>query len=846
MKHLYSLIILCFMLPVRLVAQESSPASKDWQADEETLRFGCSYVRSSLGSKSAMLYYSIKDINEVDGIKHSKLCVNVVELSELKSGVHEMVLVVDEYSAEPNCTDVLLLRQDGGKVYCQTEDSTQEWLIFDFDLKAGDTFVNGIGELYLVEEAGSADNSRKLRLLSEDGTKEDTWIEGIGSLRWGFLPDYVVRSLNFFQEETGPLDIHLWSAASPDTFIEQSINDEFLKLQPFEEIPDEAAEEMSYTDLTEPLLTYSFLGDSLWIQGYYPLNLYQSYVAASITGENIDISIHQVTTLDMITGRHVARIDVRIPGFKPGIYEVGIPGQEHVTLECKGAAKEPIEINETTFPDENFRNWVLSKSYGEDGVLTDEEIAGVTKIELNTNDIQSLKGIEYFTELTWLLCINNPLTEIDLSKCTKLTHLECAWTQITELDVSNNTALKVLYCQANQLTSLDVSKNTELAELSFNINQLASIDVSKNIALTKLFCSDNQLTELDVSKNTKLIQLGCSDNLLTSLDVSCCSELENFKCVRNRLTTLEVSGCPKLWEIFCYNNQIKGEAMDALIEGLPFRPDGRGRLCVVNTENEQNVMTKTQVAAAKAKGWRPRYSSGAFGYDGYLDYEGIDDPAESVTFTKDQMATIILPTTPDASKGKYYKLDRREDGMIVFAQELQPQARTPYIIVPNEDFSIDMSTLDVAGLSPDTVTVGGISFIGSYVRTELPALTGGDEGGSSSSYYDIIDQTPDCHSDQLTPETFTIGALRAYLVVTWDDPIHQGPTKGEPEKLEIVLHDDETSIGRPTPDPSRNGGEVYDLSGRRVGNGKLKIDNGKLKPGLYIFGGKKVLMRYAK
>lgn len=315
MKHLYSLIILCFMLPVRLVAQESSPASKDWQADEETLRCGCSYVRSPLTSKSAMLYYSIKDIEEVDGIKYSKLCVNVVELSELKGGVHEMVLIDDEYSAEPNCTDVLLIRQDGGKVYCQTEDSTQEWLICDFDLKEGDTFVNGIGEPYLVEEAGSADNSRKLRLLSEDGTKEDTWIEGIGSLRWGFLPDYVVRSLKFFQEETGPLDINLWSAASPDTFIEQSINDEYLKLQPFEEIPDEAAEEMSYTDLPEPLLTYSFLGDSLWIQGYYPLNLYHSYVAARITGEYIDISIHQVTTLDMITGRHVARIDVRIPGF---------------------------------------------------------------------------------------------------------------------------------------------------------------------------------------------------------------------------------------------------------------------------------------------------------------------------------------------------------------------------------------------------------------------------------------------------------------------------------------------------------------------------------------------------
>ena len=217
-----------------------------------------------------------------------------------------------------------------------------------------------------------------------------------------------------------------------------------------------------------------------------------------------------------------------------------------------------------------------------------------------------------------------------------------------------------------------------------------------------------------------------------------------------------------------------------------------------------------------------------------------------VTFSKDQMATIILPTAPDASKGKYYKLDRCEDGMIVFEQETQPQARTPYIIVPNEDFSIDMSTLDVAGLSPDTVTVGGISFIGSYVRTELPALTGGDGGGSSSSYYDIIDQTPDCQGAASSTEMSIVGALRAYLVVTWDDPIDYGGTRSPQEKMELVLLDEGDSISRPTPDPSRNGGEVYDLSGRRVGNGKWIMDDGKLKPGIYIVGKKKVLMRSAK
>ena len=33
-----------------------------------------------------------------------------------------------------------------------------------------------------------------------------------------------------------------------------------------------------------------------------------------------------------------------------------------------------VVINEETFPDDAFRNCVLSEAYGEDGVLTDEEI----------------------------------------------------------------------------------------------------------------------------------------------------------------------------------------------------------------------------------------------------------------------------------------------------------------------------------------------------------------------------------------------------------------------------------------------------------------------------------------
>ena len=329
-------------------------------------------------------------------------------------------------------------------------------------------------------------------------------------------------------------------------------------------------------------------------------------------------------------------------------------------VEGTPAEESDIIINEENFPDENFRSWLLSQSYSSDGVLTEEEIAGVNKINVYRESIQSLKGIEYFTALTYLDCSFNPLTSLDVSKNTALTYLNCNGNQLTLLDVSKNTALTELYCDGNQLTSLDVSKNTALTSLDCYLNQLTSIDVSKNTALTylscsynqltsldlskntsltrldcysnkltsldlskntsltDLFCINNQLTSLDVSKNTSLTRLDCYSNQLTSLDVSKNTALTQLYCYSNQLTSLDLSGCTALTQLYCYQNRIKDDCMDALVTSLPIVSSRTMR--VMYYENEQNVMTPTQVAAAKDKGWMPLY------YDGtnWKEYVGSD------------------------------------------------------------------------------------------------------------------------------------------------------------------------------------------------------------------------------
>jgi len=295
-------------------------------------------------------------------------------------------------------------------------------------------------------------------------------------------------------------------------------------------------------------------------------------------------------------------------------------------VEMSGeVAPTGIAIDATNFPDENFRAWLLSQDYGQDGLLTEEEIAGITEINVSEKGIADLTGIEIFTKLTDLWCDNNQLTSLDVTKNVALTRLECYNNQLTSLDVSKNVALTWLSCYDNQLTSLDVSNNVALKSLKCYINQLTSLDVSNNVALQELYCHDNQLTSLDVSKNTALTLLSCERNRLTSLDVTKNTALMGLYCDNNQLTSLDVTKNVALWSLncngnqlttldvtknvalqylYCSVNQIKDTAMDVLISSLPTVDSGNLYAMDSPEWGEGNEITPAQVAAANAKGWK--------------------------------------------------------------------------------------------------------------------------------------------------------------------------------------------------------------------------------------------------
>ena len=88
--------------------------------------------------------------------------------------------------------------------------------------------------------------------------------------------------------------------------------------------------------------------------------------------------------------------------------------------------------------------WIYVKKY-DYALDSEKELHYLTRSE----NIYSLKGIEYFSELTELYCSGNQLTTLDVSKNTKLEKLDCWGNQLTTLDLSKNTKLEFLWCDTN-------------------------------------------------------------------------------------------------------------------------------------------------------------------------------------------------------------------------------------------------------------------------------------------------------------------------------------------------------------------------------------------------------------
>ena len=235
-------------------------------------------------------------------------------------------------------------------------------------------------------------------------------------------------------------------------------------------------------------------------------------------------------------------------------------------LPFTASAASAIPINEETFPDPVFREYVL-KIVGS-SVLTEEKARQIEVLDVSWSNIKkvldkrdpitSLLGIRYLRYVKDLNCSGQELKKtLNLEQNSRVEKLDCRANQLTGLWFHTGSSLKYLNCGGNKFTALNLSKNPELTELYCSNNKLTALDLSANKKLQKIVAQANALTTLDTRNLPELTYLDLQANFdLKAIDVSKSTKLEFLNVAQGKLTSLNVSNNRMLVELYVFLNQL--------------------------------------------------------------------------------------------------------------------------------------------------------------------------------------------------------------------------------------------------------------------------------------------------
>lgn len=187
------------------------------------------------------------------------------------------------------------------------------------------------------------------------------------------------------------------------------------------------------------------------------------------------------------------------------------------------------------FESEILFKWLkLRYDADNDGNIDTIEARNIHTIEINTDNISTLKGIERLHSLTKITAHG---TRIGDSVCGKLEHI----------DLSGNPNLLELHVEHNVIKYIDFSHNTKLTFVELNLNRITQIDVSMLKEVDLLSVEYNLISTFDCSGLDKLKELHvghCPNLTYITLNNKV---LESLDCADDEaLTEIDISKCPLL------------------------------------------------------------------------------------------------------------------------------------------------------------------------------------------------------------------------------------------------------------------------------------------------------------
>jgi hypothetical protein len=194
-----------------------------------------------------------------------------------------------------------------------------------------------------------------------------------------------------------------------------------------------------------------------------------------------------------------------------------------------------------------------------DGEISKVEAQKIDSLDVSYYDphdfapkIQSLKGIEEFTNLEFFNCYDNEITgEVDFTKNKKLQYLNVSLNQnITSLNLNNLIELKELKVFFNNLENLDLTTNTYLEKLEISMSRLKHLNISQNLHLEKLYYYGNTLSDVEFPYSLKELTIGGMIPNMEKIDFSPCINLESLLISNCELTKLDISQNKKIHSLY--------------------------------------------------------------------------------------------------------------------------------------------------------------------------------------------------------------------------------------------------------------------------------------------------------
>jgi Leucine-rich repeat (LRR) protein len=328
------------------------------------------------------------------------------------------------------------------------------------------------------------------------------------------------------------------------------------------------------------------------------------------------------------------------------------------SLICYGDSLTSLDVSGDT---------LLTELFCYDNRLTSLDVSKCTKLKKLACDQNRLTSLDVSkcTKLINLDCNYNSLTKLDVGKCTELIWLYFKYNKLTELGLNNSNKLERIYCEGNNLdrgqmggivnkladrtgtfegeivvfdtagdnnkifmtqVAAAKAKNWKVQSYDSKTDKYSDYEGMSAFTLTTKQAVGSVLScGITLGSSPALLMKGAtyaapdsthSDYLCTvgATTVKIDGDIKHLSCDHNSLTSLVTNTGVYSESISCLDNYLKGSAIDRLIASLPDRNSGtmaEGKLTVLQTGTdesgkaviENNIITRKQVAAAKAKNW---------------------------------------------------------------------------------------------------------------------------------------------------------------------------------------------------------------------------------------------------